>query len=187
MPQPTPTREMCTDCGERPIKIKYAGLCNRCYQRWQRSQHEAGLPTRRTPEDRFWDTVEFEVEPRWGRGVCYTWMNRAFRFFFEGAEVNPAVWIYEREKGKLPEGKALITRCGNARCVRPSHQKVVSHEEMLVHSGNPWALNASKTKCKNGHPLSGDNLYERPNGSRDCRTCAREATRSWRRRQRESS
>lgn len=29
-----------------------------------------------------------------------------------------------------------------------------------------------KDRCKRGHPLSGRNLYLRPNGGRDCRTCA---------------
>lgn len=31
------------------------------------------------------------------------------------------------------------------------------------------------THCKNGHPLTGDNVYRRPdNGNRQCRACARE-------------
>lgn len=28
-----------------------------------------------------------------------------------------------------------------------------------------------KTRCANGHPLSGENLYQRPDGKRGCRTC----------------
>lgn len=29
----------------------------------------------------------------------------------------------------------------------------------------------ARTECKNGHPLSGDNLYVQPNGARVCKTC----------------
>lgn len=32
-------------------------------------------------------------------------------------------------------------------------------------------LNKDKTHCQNGHALSGDNLYTRPNGRRGCREC----------------
>lgn len=35
-------------------------------------------------------------------------------------------------------------------------------------------VNASKDRCKNGHLLSGDNLYERPSGGRTCRQCVRD-------------
>jgi hypothetical protein len=30
-----------------------------------------------------------------------------------------------------------------------------------------------KSHCPNGHPYSGDNLYEHPDGSRKCRACMR--------------
>lgn len=36
------------------------------------------------------------------------------------------------------------------------------------------SLNAAKTHCKSGHPLSGENLYVNKRGSRECRTCSRE-------------
>lgn len=38
---------------------------------------------------------------------------------------------------------------------------------------------ADKTHCKNGHPLSGDNLYTRPDGVRECRTCVRQRHRAY--------
>jgi hypothetical protein len=42
---------------------------------------------------------------------------------------------------------------------------------------------ASKTHCKNGHLLLGDNLYERPDGSgRSCRTCRTDAAKRYRQR-----
>lgn len=34
---------------------------------------------------------------------------------------------------------------------------------------------ADKSKCGNGHPMSEDNVYTSPKGSRQCRTCRAEA------------
>jgi hypothetical protein len=33
--------------------------------------------------------------------------------------------------------------------------------------------NSTKTRCKRGHPLSGENLHVRPDGSRSCKACQR--------------
>jgi hypothetical protein len=35
------------------------------------------------------------------------------------------------------------------------------------------AKEARQTNCKNGHPLSGSNLYVYPDGRRGCRFCLR--------------
>ena len=37
--------------------------------------------------------------------------------------------------------------------------------------------NAAKTHCANGHEFTPANTYVRPNGSRDCRACKRQAKR----------
>jgi hypothetical protein len=39
---------------------------------------------------------------------------------------------------------------------------------------SPTAAYAARTHCRNGHPLSGDNLYTTPQGARECRICNRE-------------
>lgn len=40
--------------------------------------------------------------------------------------------------------------------------------------------NAIKTECKNGHPLSGANLYiNATSGARQCRTCQHKTKRAW--------
>lgn len=46
------------------------------------------------------------------------------------------------------------------------------HDNIL--HGKNFYLN--KTHCKKGHPLSGENLYQRSNGWRDCRTCRADAS-----------
>ncbi len=50
------------------------------------------------------------------------------------------------------------------RAGRPSHGR--------VSAGHP---NASKTRCKRGHPFDAHNTYYAPDGQRRCRTCLREA------------
>ncbi len=34
-------------------------------------------------------------------------------------------------------------------------------------------------KCSKGHPLEGDNLYHRKDGTRECRACSRERQRAY--------
>ena len=36
-----------------------------------------------------------------------------------------------------------------------------------------------KLVCKHGHPLVGDNIINRPNGKRNCRTCKNALNRKW--------
>lgn len=43
----------------------------------------------------------------------------------------------------------------------------------------------SKIECKNGHPLSGDNLYINPSGFRNCRICQKLRQSQWIERNRE--
>ncbi len=43
--------------------------------------------------------------------------------------------------------------------------------------GLPARPNGMRTHCPQGHPLSGDNLYAPPSGSRKCRTCIAGANR----------
>lgn len=54
----------------------------------------------------------------------------------------------------------------------------VSHRTNTLRGNTVTAANAAKTHCHAGHPLSGENLYVRPNdGARTCRECKREINR----------
>lgn len=64
--------------------------------------------------------------------------------------------------------------CRHRRCVNPDHLVVQTSRENLAAS--PFTMAAKRraqTHCKRGHPLSGDNLMIRTNGSRRCRECVR--------------
>jgi HNH endonuclease len=75
---------------------------------------------------------------------------------------------YEREVGPIPPGAEVHHKCEVRPCVETAHMKL---RVPLTH-----AAEHLRPTCPHGHPLSGANLYERPDGKgRDCVTCRREA------------
>jgi hypothetical protein len=80
-----------------------------------------------------------------------------------------AVWL--SVVGPIPEGMTLDHLCRNRLCVNPDHLEVVTRQENTLRGVGPGAANAVKTHCPLGHPLKGSNLYTRPTGWRECRTC----------------
>lgn len=73
--------------------------------------------------------------------------------------------------GPIPEGMTLDHLCRNRACVNPDHLEPVPFRENVLRGTSFSAVNARKTECSDGHPLTGDNLYIRPNGARQCRQC----------------
>lgn len=78
--------------------------------------------------------------------------------------------------------------CPHRRCVNPRHLEAVTALINVHRSRGPAALNAQKTHCLRGHPLSGDNLTttRHPGGGihRTCAACNRETWRRYRERKR---
>jgi hypothetical protein len=86
---------------------------------------------------------------------------------------------YELYKGPVPEGLCVLHTCDRPLCVNPEHlyagTKLDNSKDMIDRNRNK---NAAKTHCKNGHPLSGDNLYVAPSGKyRMCRIYQKERLR----------
>lgn len=79
---------------------------------------------------------------------------------------------YELSMGTIGQGLEIDHLCRNRVCVNPLHLQAV-----------PASVNTrrrpdrSVTHCPQGHPYSGDNLYEYK-GRRYCRTCQRERRQS---------
>lgn len=95
-------------------------------------------------------------------------------------------FMYERAKGKIPDGLQLDHLCRNKLCVNPDHLEIVTGRENLMRSTSFVAINARKTHCHKGHPLFGTNLNITPMGSRRCKECGKLAMREYRKAKNES-
>ncbi len=93
-------------------------------------------------------------------------------------------WLYEQFVGSIPDALTLDHLCRVRLCVNPDHLEPVTQRENTLRGVGLTAQQARQTQCKNGHPLSGSNLYTKPNGGRQCRTCHRKAKRRYKQRQR---
>ncbi|MDE3022888.1 MAG: HNH endonuclease [Pseudomonadota bacterium] len=68
---------------------------------------------------------------------------------------------YQLQKGPIPKGFELDHLCRNRKCFNPEHLEPVTRKENVKRGLLPEMMRTksrSKTHCKNGHPLSGDNL-----------------------------
>lgn len=104
----------------------------------------------------------------------------------KGKTVRVHRWAYEFFVGPIPEGLVTDHLCRNRACANPDHLEVVTPHENTLRGLAPTAINAQKTHCKRGHPLSGRNLVPVP-GGRSCRTCRVDSTRQWRARNKKES
>lgn len=91
---------------------------------------------------------------------------------------------YEREVGPIPDGMDLdhyVCDNGAGACCTPLHCRPATRRENGLRGTSFAAVNAAKTHCPKGHPLSGDNLAKTQlaRGDRNCRICrnARERAR----------
>lgn len=81
---------------------------------------------------------------------------------------------YEICFGPIPDGLCTDHLCRNRSCVNPMHLEPVTWRENVLRGDTGPARNLAKTHCHKGHPLSGENLYVRPNGWRICKECRRQ-------------
>lgn len=141
----------------------------------------------RTDYERFCDSYEIA-------GDCWEWKlstdKDGYGQFSVGSSVDgtakrykPHRFSYEAFVGAIPDGYVIDHLCKNRRCVNPAHLEAVTVRVNVQRSSN-----STKTHCKNGHPLSGDNLYIRPDdGSRCCRKCRAHDARMLKKRRRAAS
>lgn len=127
--------------------------------------------------ERFWAKVEIT-------DTCWLWQGvfrgpyGAIQVGGKGSRMESAHRLaYEFLVGPIPDGLTIDHLCRNRSCVNPAHLEPVTSRENTLRGISPWALNARKTHCRHGHPLSGENLYLHPQrGTRLCKACARIAT-----------
>ncbi|MFJ8995588.1 hypothetical protein ACIRQH_34935 [Streptomyces sp. NPDC102279] len=77
--------------------------------------------------------------------------------------------------------------CAHRRCVNPSHLEPVTQRENKLRGVSFSAVNALKTRCKNGHEFTPQNTYYRSPTHRQCRTCNSAQVTAYRKRKRASA
>ncbi|MEU7240291.1 HNH endonuclease signature motif containing protein [Streptomyces sparsogenes] len=89
-------------------------------------------------------------------------------------------WIYLHRLmymafvGEIADGMHIDHLCRKPPCCNPKHlEQVTCYENVHRSPIASAAVNAKKTHCKRGHPLSGENLLINEGGGRVCRTCVR--------------
>ncbi len=89
--------------------------------------------------------------------------------------------FFERTNGKLSAAVNVLHKCDVKTCVNPEHlyagTQVENVKDTVRRGQHFWA---KQTTCLKGHPLSGDNLYLRPDGrGRECKACGLERIRKY--------
>ena len=81
---------------------------------------------------------------------------------------------WQRTYGEIPLGFDVLHHCDVPTCVNPNHLFLGKDKDNVADAiAKGRAPQFSKrTHCRNGHALSGYNLYIKPNGKRRCRECA---------------
>lgn len=129
-----------------------------------------------------------ELERLWvhvgiGAGGCWIWDGSRFPTGYGRLTLGGQTYYTHRIMhmifvGEIAKGLHTDHLCRVRECCNPDHLEVVTCRENILRSPiAPAAVNASKTHCKRGHPLSGDNLELLEGVGRRCRTCAITAAR----------
>lgn len=132
-------------------------------------------------EERLWKNVDIR-----GKDECWPWLRAVTKEGYgriaAGAgskavlKTHRVVWIVTF--GEIPFGWQVCHQCDNPPCCNPFHlflgSELVNNRDMIQkgRDGGWAAENRLRTHCIRGHELSGNNLYVRPDGKRQCRKCA---------------
>jgi hypothetical protein len=136
-----------------------------------RPNPRAGRPL----EVRFWSKVVKEP------GGCWTWtgaLRHGHGTIHVGGNNKRVDYthriVYRLLDREIPAGMEVDHVCRNRACCNPDHLRFVTKGQNCIENNlNPFATNARKTHCKNGHLLAGDNVvwHRRPKDYGPVRCC----------------
>lgn len=129
----------------------------------------------KTPAERFWANVR-------KTDSCWLWTGgkrgsrdptRRYGCFWDGEHMVAAHRYSLGLAGvQIPDGLVVDHLCRTTLCVNPAHLEPVTNRENCLRGIGHTAVNARKTHCHRGHPLSEGNVYQRK-GGRECLACRR--------------
>jgi hypothetical protein len=122
---------------------------------------------RRPLVDRFWEKVN-KTDTCWIWTACKTAAGYGYFAIGHSGPQYAHRLAYQLANPISLKGLQLHHICKNRACVNPSHLEVTDN---LSHPDGAAGVNRQKTHCKHGHELSGNNLYVKSNGSRECIAC----------------
>jgi hypothetical protein len=114
---------------------------------------------------------------------CWQWTGKLMKIGYAEISWNGRRFYahqvsYLLHKGDIPEGLEIDHLCENKGCVNPDHLEAVPHWVNSVR-GN---FKKRHSHCKNGHPLSGDNVgIQNTTRTRYCRICNSRRATEWQR------
>jgi hypothetical protein len=115
-------------------------------------------------------------------GTCWVWTGGLARAGYGKTTRNGrtvlahrVVWEYLLDR-TIGEGMELDHLCRVHACVNPDHLEEVTRKVNNARGYSPSSINARRTHCTKGHPLTGANVRHY-NGRRQCRTCENRSTR----------
>lgn len=86
--------------------------------------------------------------------------------------------IWQEVHGPIPEGLEINHSCRRRNCIELTHLEVTTPQGNVLDSPLAIAsINTAKTRCPQGHPLSGANLAPDARGYRRCRACRNQKAR----------
>lgn len=137
--------------------------------------------TRLSVQERFERYIYYSIDG------CHYWLGGLSKYGYGKFTINKKSVVASRAAyqiyiGPIPNGLLACHRCDNPGCVNPDHLFIGTHQENL----NDMSIKGRHLmdKCKNGHPLTSDNLYinidrMRNKTNRRCKTCAKNRAVEW--------
>lgn len=100
-------------------------------------------------------------------------------------------WVMRHQRN-IPNNMEICHKCDVKRCVNPDHLFLGTHHDNMLDAWHKGLLTMppletvgsylrSRTICKRGHELAGENVFTTSQGNRSCRICQRMHHNKWQR------